>query len=106
VGAVSFLLGSIVGQLSGAWVYWRVRSAVQSARTAELGAAAVSGAVTAVIASAAYLGLGIHTWAGGVDAHWGLAVFLGVCLGICQAVLFRGNPLAPPTDRGVSSKMD
>lgn len=106
MGAAGFLIASVAGQLSGAWVYWRVRGATETRPSTELRAATASGFVTALIASAAYIPLGIHTWAGGTGTHWGLSVFLGICLGICQAVLFRGSPLAPPLRAGAPSEKD
>ena len=92
MGVAGFIIGTAAGQFSGAWAYWRIRNRAGSADP-EFDAAWAAGLVATVIASAVYIPLGVHTWLGGDGAPWGLSVFLGVCIGICQGMLFRGRPL-------------
>ena len=92
MGVAGFIIGTVAGQFSGAWAYWRIRNHAGSADP-EFDAAWAAGLVTTVIASAFYIPLGVHTWVAGDGAPWGLSVFLGACMGICQGMLFRGRPL-------------
>jgi hypothetical protein len=41
----------------------------------------------------------VHRWVAGSQAPWGAAAFLGLCMGICQGVLFRERPLARFQDK-------
>jgi hypothetical protein len=93
MGVAGFIIGSVGGQFAGAWVYWQIRG---DGPEREARAAAAAGLVTMVIASAIYIPLRVHTWVGGTDAPWGVSVFLGLCMGLCQGILFRGRPLPPP----------
>ncbi len=85
---IDFVIGTVAGQFAGAWVSWRIR------RRAEWIRRTSAGLVTAVVATGIYLPLRVHTWAGGEGASRALSPFLGVCIGICQGVLWRGRPLA------------
>jgi hypothetical protein len=96
MGLAGFIIGTMAGQFSGAWVYWQIRGTGPGPAMRETYAAAAAGVVTAVVASAVYIPLGVHTWVGGNGISWGASVFLGMCMGICQAVLFRGRPLRGP----------
>jgi hypothetical protein len=99
MGTAGFVIGSVAGQFSGAWVYWRIRGDTSQSSMREGEAAWAAGLVTVVIASAIYVPLGVHTWVGGDGTHWGMSVFLGLCMGLCQGMLFRGRPLPPPRPR-------
>jgi hypothetical protein len=92
---VGFIVGTIVGQFCGAWVYWRVRGKNPGPAMREALAAAAAGLVTAAIATAVYVPLDVHSWLGGIGAPWGASAFLALIMGVCQAVLFRGRPLRP-----------
>ena len=92
-----FIVGTIVGQFCGAWVYWRVRGNRSGPAMREALAATAAGLVTAAIATAVYVPLDVHTWLGGLGAPWGASAFLAVMMGVCQALLFRGRPLRPTT---------
>ena len=102
MGPLGFVIGTMVGQLSGAWVYWRVRGTGQEPVRHEAQAATAAGVVAAVVASAVYIVLDVHIWALGEGAPWGVSVFIGVCLGLCQAILFRGRPLRPRPRRSLA----
>ena len=93
MGILGFIVGTVAGQLCGSWVFWRVRDNNPRPETQEAFAAAAAGLVTAVIATAMYIPLGVHTWVGGIGTPWGMAAFLALSMGLCQAVLFRGRPL-------------
>ncbi len=96
MGVGGFIIGSVVGQIAGAWTYWRIREKAPGPAMREAGAAVAAGLVTAVTASAVYIPLGVHTWLLGNGAPWGMSVFMGLCVGICQGGLLRGRPLRPP----------
>jgi hypothetical protein len=95
MGILGFVVGTIAGQLCGASAYRRIasRSATESHRV--LKAAVGAGLTTATCASLVYILLGVHNWAGGAGSSWSLSVFLGLCMGLCQAVLFRDRPRMP-----------
>jgi hypothetical protein len=99
MGMAGFIIGTVAGQFSGAWVYWQVRGNPAGAVARWIDEAMAAGLVTTIVASAIYIPLGVHTWLGGDGASWGESVFLGLCMGICQGLLFRGRPLRPPTRR-------
>jgi len=94
-----FIVGTIAGQLAGSWTYWRVRGTGPTPTHPEWWSATAAGLVAAVAAAVLYLALNVHIWLGGVGSSRGLSLFLALCMGICQAVLFRGRPLRPRTDR-------
>ena len=104
MGTPGFIIGTLAGQLSGAWVYWRIRGNTPEPSTREFDAAWAAGLVTTVVASAVYIQLGVHTWVGGAGTSWGMSVFLGICAGICQGILFRGRPLRPRPRRPTPSR--
>ena len=93
MGVGGFIIGTVAGQFAGAWAYWRVRGQRSEPATRETRAAIAAGLVTTLVASAIYVPLGVHAWLGGDGTPWGASVFLGVCMGVCQGVLFRGRPL-------------
>ncbi len=96
---LGFILGTLAAQLTGSWLYWRVRAATSARPRSELTAATAAGLLAAAVASAIYLPLDVHTWIGGPGTSWGASVFLGICMGIIQGVLFRGRPFGPPDNR-------
>jgi uncharacterized membrane protein (DUF2068 family) len=84
-------------------VYWQIRGDNPRPAKSETRATAAAGLVTTVIASAIYIPLDVHTWVGGEGTSWGASVFLALCMGICQALLFRGRPLRPRPPRSTRS---
>ena len=104
MGTAGFVIGTVAGQVSGAWAYWRILGTGPGPSTRELEAGWAAGLVTTVIASAIYIPLGVHTWLGGDGAPWAASVFLALCMGICQGMLFRGRPLRPRPPRSTRSE--
>jgi hypothetical protein len=92
LGLFGFVLGTVAGQLSGAFAYHWTKTTLG---WSEIGAAAASGVATSLIAALVYVPLRVHDWAGGSGSSAGLSAFLAVCMGLVQAVLFRGRPLPP-----------
>ena len=95
MGMAGFIIGTVAGQFSGAWAYWRIRGKSAASPDREFDAAWAGGLVATVVASAIYVPLGVHIWIGGSGTSWGASVFLGVCMGLAQGMLFRGRPLRP-----------
>jgi hypothetical protein len=91
-GIVGFVLGTMAAQFAGAWTY---RTAKRRLALGEVKAAITSGLATAVVAASAYIPFDVHEWLGGRGVSWDVSVFMAVCMGIAQAVLFRGRPLEP-----------
>ncbi len=102
-GVGGFIVGTLVGQFAGAWVYWRTRNALEGHAGRELWAGTAAGLLTAVVATAIYIPLGAHLWLAGAGAPWTAAAFLGACIGICQGVLFRGRPLGRTPGKSMGS---
>jgi len=98
---IGFIVGTIAAQLAGSWLYWQVRGADPQRRRPEWLAATAAGTLAAVVATAIYVPLRVHTWVGGSGTSWAASIFLGLCMGIVQAVLFRGRPLGPRVNRAV-----
>jgi hypothetical protein len=71
MGLLGSMIGTIAGQLAGAWAYWRVRSRPSKPPEGELSARLVAGFVTTIVASLLYVPLGVPEWLGG-DAACGL----------------------------------
>ncbi len=90
--ALGFIVGSVMAQFAGAWTY---RSAKRRLVLSEARAAIASGFATAIVGTLAYTLLRVHEWLGGQGASWGVSVFIAVCMGLVQGVLFRGRPLEP-----------
>ena len=85
------VIGTVGAQFAGAWAYRRVdRSASGDTRRKVLSAIA-AGAVTTIVAAPVYMIVGVDSWIG-IGTNWEMSAFFGVCMGICQAVLFRGRP--------------
>ena len=89
MGILGFVIGSVAGQFCGAAVYLRV----SSDPSRKLQASIAGGVAAAVCSSAIYVAFGVQDWLAGPDSWWGVSVFMGICMGLCQAVLFKGRPL-------------
>jgi len=98
---LGFIVGALAGMFAGSWVYWRVRGTGSPSTHPEWLAATAAGLVAALVASAIFIRLQVHIWLGGAGTSWAPSLFLGVCSGLFQGVLFRGRPLGqrlpPPT---------
>ena len=90
MGVLGFIIGTVAGQLCGAVVYSLVNASERPLR--RLAASISAGLATAACASAVYVLFGVHRWINGPESSWGPSVFLGICIGICQGVLFRDRP--------------
>jgi hypothetical protein len=101
MGVLGFIIGTLAGQLCGGVVYSRVSATERPLR--RLAASIAAGFATAASASAVYVAFGVHRWLNGPESSWGPSLFLGVCMGICQAVLFRDRPFSAGTSRRESS---
>lgn len=97
MGVAGFLLGTAAGQLFGAWAYRRVLGYGAAQPMRKVRAALAAGLVTTAVTTVIYIPFHVHTWAGGDGTPWGMSVFLGLCMGICQGALFRGRPFLRET---------
>jgi len=93
MGLAGFIIGSVAGLLSGAWVYEHFRRDSKMSLGHQLRSAAAAGVMTTLIDSAIYVPFRVHVWLGGEGTSWGASVFLALCMGICQGILFRDRPL-------------
>jgi hypothetical protein len=103
-GPGGYILGTIFGGIVGSSAYWRVRGLGDVARKREISARIAAGVAAAIASSAIYIPLGVHVWVAEDWGNWKLSAFLGVCMGICQGVLFRGTlfpPQGPPSSRSM-----
>jgi hypothetical protein len=87
---LGFILGSVIGQFAGAWAY---HASKKRLAFRELLAALTAGVTTTLFASVVYVPFHVHEWLAGSGARWEISVFLALCMGIVQGVLFRGRPL-------------
>jgi len=87
---IGFIIGSVIGQLAGAWTY---HASKKRLAFTELPAAIAAGLATMAVASILYILWHVQDWLAGPGASCGASVFLGLCMGILQGVLFRGRPL-------------
>lgn len=86
---LKFFIASVVAVIPGLLLYPRVLTVESLGRWRRFVAAAAVGVVTAVVCTIAYLLSGATAAFPGADEHpVGVALFFGVCFGIC-AVLFR-----------------
>ena len=92
-------IGLVPAQVAGAWTYLKVKRSSSPRWRREWIAVTAGGLGTTLVASLIYLGLGLHKQLQ-LPMSWGFSVFLGLCFGILQGVLFRGRPLQrkPLTD--------
>jgi len=81
---IGLMAGVVCGAAAYQWVSTRFKSQVL--------ASVVSGLVTTLCASPIFIAFGVHRWLAGPEAPWTAAVFLALCYGICQGVLFKGRP--------------
>ena len=84
-----FIVGSVIAQFVGAWSY---HASKKHRGFTEVPAALAAGVTTTIAASALYILFHVHDWIAGPGATWGSSVFLALCMGILQGVLFRGRP--------------
>jgi hypothetical protein len=94
MGLAGFAIGTVAGQFAGAWAYGRIRGGGPEPAPHEVLAAVAAGLTTTLVSSVVYVPLGVHIWLAGEHTSWGASVFIALCMGICQAVLFKGRPLA------------
>ena len=62
-------------------------------------ASIASGLFATLATSIAFVAIGVHKWFIGPEAPWTASVFLALCFGICEGVLFKGRPLLRRPDR-------
>jgi hypothetical protein len=84
------IIGSVIAQFAGAWAY---HASKKRLAFNEIPGALAGGLTTTAAASVLYILFHVHDWVAGPGASWGSSVFLGLCMGILQGVLFRGRPL-------------
>jgi hypothetical protein len=89
VGVLGVVIGVMAGQLCGAFIYQRINT--RPGR--KIIASVAAGLVTVLCASPVFIAFSVHRWLAGPEASWGASVFLAVCFGICQGVLFKDRPL-------------
>ncbi len=92
------VIGLLAGVIGGAAVYRLIRARSQQKVLASIAA----GLTTTVCASPIFIAFGVHRWLGGPEAPWTASVFLALCYGICQGVLFKDRPRSPSQSKGSS----
>lgn len=90
-GIIAFIIGTVLAQFAGAFAYRRLH---RSPSVTEPVRAAATGLLTAIVATGLYIPLRVGEWLSGAE-DWRVSVFLALCIGICQAVLFKGRPSLP-----------
>jgi hypothetical protein len=90
---VLVLLGGAIGLIVGAWAYWKTRGDQAPGPWQETRACIVAGSATALVCGAIFTALGVHKWFLGNETPWTASLFLAVCGGLCEGVLFRGRLL-------------
>src|SRR5213593_2165718 len=90
---VLVLLAGSASLIVGAWAYWRTRGDQAPGPWLETRARITAGLATAIVAGAIFIALGVHKWFLGPETPWTASAFLGVCLGLCEGVLYRGRLL-------------
>ena len=86
------MAGVMAGFFCGDVAYRRVLARSQRRVIASI----ASGLLTTVATSVAFIAMDVHHWFIGPEAPWTASVFLALCFGICQGVLFKDRPLLPP----------
>ena len=86
---LGFIVGTVLGQFAGALVF---HASKKRLALGEAGARALAGLGTTVVTAPVFVIMGVHEWMAGEGTSWGAALFLAVCMGIIQGVLFRGRP--------------
>ena len=89
-----FLIGIaiLVSLFAGDWAYWKIRGESLAGPWFETRARIVAGLATASVCGALFTALGVHKYFGN-ETPWTFSLFLGVCGGICEGVLYRGRLL-------------
>jgi hypothetical protein len=87
-GPVGFILGTVPAQVAGASLYRRLQ---KSPEITALRRSAATGLLSSIVATALYIPLGVGDWVNGSE-DWRVSAFLGLCVGICQATLFKDRP--------------
>ena len=95
MGVVYAIIGTFLSFAASDWVYGRLRGTNPRGSRREILAAVACGGVASVVAAAFYVPAGIHSLLFGAEVRWPASVFLGVCLGIFQGVLYRGERFVP-----------
>ena len=86
-----FIIGTMLGQLAGSWAYWKVYDRRADHNT-EWRESVVAGTVSAVVAAAVYIPTHVQIWLAGEHGTWKVAVFVAVCMGLCQGILWPERP--------------
>jgi hypothetical protein len=94
-GLAGFIIGTLAAQIVGASVYRRLVAVSQPKRLAAPIRALLTGLVTGVVATAVYIPLHVQEWISG-NSDWRVSAFLGLCIGTCQALLFKDRPRLRP----------
>ena len=87
-GIIGFLIDTVSAQLAGASAYRRFH---KSPTISEPVRAAATGLLTAIVAAGLYIPFRVGEWLSGAE-DWRVSAFLALCIGICQAILFKGRP--------------
>lgn len=82
----------LVSLFAGDWTYWKIRGESLPGPWLETRARIVAGLATAAVCGALFSALGVHKYFG-QETPWTFSLFLGVCGGICEGVLYRGRLL-------------
>jgi len=82
----------LVSLFAGAWAYWKIRGESLAGPLLETRARIVAGLATAAVCGALFVALGVHKYFGN-ETPWTFSLFLGLCGGICEGVLYRGRLL-------------
>ncbi len=84
----------LVSLLAGDWAYWKIRGESLAGPWLETRARILGGLATAGVCGVLFSALGVHKYFFGNETPWTLSLFLGVCVGIYEGVLYRGRFLA------------
>ena len=96
MGVLGVVIGLVAGQFCGAATYKFITARSQQ----KVAASIAAGLVTTICASPIFILFGVHRWLAGPEAPWLAAVFLALCFGLCQGVLFRDRPLRSRSRQG------
>jgi len=83
----------LVSLLAGDWTYWKIRGESLAGPWLETRARIVGGLATAAVGGVLFSALGVHKYFFGKETPWTFSLFLGLCVGIYQGVLYRGRLL-------------
>jgi membrane protease YdiL (CAAX protease family) len=108
------MLGIGASLVAGAWAYWKIRGKELPDVWRETRARILAGLATTVVSAAVFIALDVHKYFGN-EIPWTFSIFLAVCAGICEGVLYRGRALErfhpnakmpPPSDLELSRADD